>query len=100
MIPMVQPPPSAESTNIGTDTTVAINDTIHKLHHLIFQISLPKTKTTKTATIVVETLLAACGLVTVACSSLLDNQESPMLSKVSSQLDVVTAHLAIPRAPP
>ena len=60
---------------------------------------LPKTKTAKSAAITVEALHAACDLTAAAHGALSVHQESPLLGKVSQQLDMITAHLAIPNVP-
>ena len=59
-------------------------------------ITLPKTKTVKTAIITVETLHATCSLATSACVSLLAHHENLVLNKASTQLDAITVQLAIP----
>ena len=42
MIPMVQPSPSVQSIDTVIATIPPIEDAIHKLHDLIFQIMLPE----------------------------------------------------------
>src|SRR6266481_4983170 len=99
MVPTAQPPPSVQSADTAITTKPPLDEIIHKLHNFILQIPLPKTKTAKTAAIRVEALHAICNLAISAWGSLPDHQETSMLSKVSSQLDMITAHLGIPMAP-
>ena len=97
MAPIVQPPPPTKNPSVAPTPAASLNDIIHKLYDLIHNIALPKTKTAKTAAIMVEALHAACSLATSARMSLpTAHLKKPVLNKVSTQLDAIAAQLAIP----
>src|SRR6266481_103901 len=99
MVPTVQPPPPpVESSNSASDTKVSLDDTVHKLHDLVFAIALPKTKTAKMAVINIEVLHLACNLAESACALLQEHWKGPQLDDISRQLEVIKAHLDIPSA--
>ena len=99
MVPTVQPPPPVRNFDETSSSAPSLEDTIYKLYNLIHGITLPKTKTAKSAAITVEALHAARDLTAAARGALSVHQESPLLGKVSQQLDAITAHLAIPNVP-
>ena len=99
---MVQLPSPAQefTTKHATVTSLADSVSICKLHDILFQVTLPKTKTAKLALIVVDALHTACDLVTAACASLKEGIEGPMLKEISNQLDTIMAYLIIPGKSP
>ena len=100
MAPTVQPPPPTKNPGVVPTPAASLDDIIHKLYDLIHNIALPRTKTAKTAAIMVEALRTACSLAASACSSLpAAHLENPVLNKVSTQLDAIAAQLAIPITP-
>ena len=56
MIPIVERPPPKPSNNADPTTVPTLVDITHNLHNLLFEILLPKTRNTKTATIALEAL--------------------------------------------
>ena len=80
--------------------TPPLDDIIIRLHDLIYNIVLPMTRTVKTTVITIKALQVACSLAASACVSLLAHHEHPVLNKVSTQLDAITAHLTIPVSSP
>ena len=83
MIPMVQPPPPVNSKSIPPASTASLADTIHQLRDLISKIDLPRTRTAKTATILVEDLRLVHKLSVSACMLLQEWHEGPQLSDIS-----------------
>ena len=100
MAPTVPPPPSTENLDAVPTTAAPLEDVINRLHDLIYSVTLPKTKTAKTAVITIEALHTARSLAASAQVSLLAHKENTALSKVSMQLDAIAAHLAISAVPP
>ena len=96
MAPMVQPPSSSEDSSPAPDTTASLCNTVQKLHDLMWEIAMPKTKTAKMASITVETLLLMCELAGSACTLLRDPHEDPRVDNISRQLEDIKAHLGIP----
>ena len=75
---MVQPPsgPSlAQKITKKHATAASLADSIQKLYDIIFQVTLPKTKTAKSALITVNALHTAHDLVTAVCTSLQEGNE-------------------------
>ena len=100
MLPTVQPPSPAQKTATKRVKTVPLAESIHKLHDIIFQVTLPKTKTAKSALITVDALHAARDLVAAACASLQEGNEGPTLKDISNQLESITARLTTPSSSP
>ena len=67
---MVLPPPLVASNDETLDSKAPLDVTIHKLRDVLHGIALPKTGTSKTATITIEALCLTCGLVESACALL------------------------------
>ena len=90
---MVQPLSPAKSKGTPSGTTASLVDTAHQLWDLISKIALPKTRTAKTVTILIEDLHLARKLAAAACTLLSERHKGPQLSDISQQLDDIKAQL-------
>ena len=100
---MVPPPSTVQNDAPVSTTAVSLVDTVHKLYDLIFKNPLPKTRTMKTAKTVaisVEVWHMAHELATSARAALHRQHNAPRLDAISRQLEVITARLGAPNAPP
>ena len=98
MAPTVQPPSPANSKGTPLGTTASLVDTAHQLWDLISKIALPKTRTAKTITILIEDLHLTRRLSAAACTLLSEWHKGPQLSDISRQLDDIKAQLDTPNA--
>ena len=83
MVPMVPPPPPVASSNKTLDLKAPLDTMVHKLRDLIFGITLPKTRTAKTAAITIKVLCLICGLVESACALLQECHKNPQLDDIN-----------------
>ena len=83
MVPMVPPPPLVASNDETPDLKAPLDVTIHKLCDLLYGIALPKTRTSKTVAITIETLCLARGLVESACALSQERHGNPQLDGIS-----------------
>ena len=96
MVLMVPPPSTVQNDAPVPVTAVSLVNTVHKLYDLIFEIPLPKTRTTKmtkTVAIAAEVWHMARELATSARAVLHRQHKAPQLDAISRQLEVITAHL-------
>ena len=80
MVPTVPPPSMVQNDAPVPTTAVSLVNTVHKLYDLIFEIPLPKTRTTKTAktvAIAVDVWHMAHELATSAWAALHRQHEAP-----------------------
>ena len=80
MVPTVPPPSMVQNDAPVPTTAVSLVNTVHKLYDLIFEIPLPKTRTTKTAktvAIAADVWHMAHELATSAWAALHRQHEAP-----------------------
>ena len=102
MVPTVPPPPLVASNNKTPDSKAPLDVTIHKLRNLLYGIALPKTRTSKTVAINIETLCLAHGLVESACALSQEHHGNLQLDGISRQLENIKTQLdaSNPARPP
>ena len=96
MAPMFQPSPPVKGNKSTLNMGLSLGNTIHKLHDAILNIALPKTKTTKTVSIPIETLHLAWDLAGSVCMLLQEHHTGSQLDDISRQLEAIQTQLATP----
>ena len=99
-LPWTAPLLTVEDFDAAPTPTPPLEDIILWLHGLIYNIALPTTGMAKTTVITIKALQVARSLAASACMLLLAHHEHLILNKVSTQLNAITAHLAIPVSSP
>ncbi|KAF8580297.1 hypothetical protein K439DRAFT_1357325, partial [Ramaria rubella] len=96
---MLQPPPSTpakpDTSSHSTPNTDTLASKLESLHEIIHKIALPKTKTAKTCTIAMNTLHAACNLITSACENIKESYFDSRISNIFENLESISAHIGL-----
>ncbi|KIJ34723.1 hypothetical protein M422DRAFT_263081 [Sphaerobolus stellatus SS14] len=104
MAPTLEPPPwrdaspTLQPNNVSSEAKSIIS-ILKDLHGLLHNVTLPKTKTTKTCQLPLDVFLKARTLITSACSAAERQQQVPQLSSIKEQLEVISKHIGLGSSP-